>query len=259
MSLPCAEAQAPARCWWCRRIWTRCFLEGTDVKVKKAGDEKYFAPGIYDDGRGPLRCSPLIRALNATLRSRPLAISGLPAPLAKKSWATRESALFRDNNKIDGFISLSMAPQHRSRGKRPAVAATASASVRVVTVLPHLACPAQRTRWAVRSPGWPTSKRRPSQHHLHRRHRQGRYLGQRHRRRRRDWPAICAPIALPSRPDPKTGCRLLHALPLTRKTRGGNSRVSVRVESNWSATACRRAAARESGSRRLAWRSARLG
>ena len=41
------------------------FPEGTDVKVKKQG-ERYYAPGIYDDGRGLAALLSVIRALNAT-------------------------------------------------------------------------------------------------------------------------------------------------------------------------------------------------
>lgn len=82
------------------------FPEGTDVKVKKQG-EKYFAPGIYDDGRGLAALLSVIRALNAT-QIKTVGDIWFVGTVGEEELGDLRGvkALFRDNNKIDGFISL---------------------------------------------------------------------------------------------------------------------------------------------------------
>jgi tripeptide aminopeptidase len=82
------------------------FPEGTDVKVKKQG-ERYYAPGIYDDGRGLASLLSVIRALNAT-QIKTIADVWFVGTVGEEELGDLRGvkALFRDHADIDGFISL---------------------------------------------------------------------------------------------------------------------------------------------------------
>lgn len=82
------------------------FPEGTDVKVKKQG-ERYYAPGIGDDGRGLAALLSIIRALNAT-QLKTVGDVWFVGTVGEEELGDLRGvkALFRDNKNIDGFISL---------------------------------------------------------------------------------------------------------------------------------------------------------
>lgn len=80
--------------------------EGTDVRVKKQG-ERYFAPGIYDDGRGLAALLSVIRALNAT-QLKTVGDIWFVGTVGEEELGDLRGvkALFRNQADIDGFISL---------------------------------------------------------------------------------------------------------------------------------------------------------
>lgn len=82
------------------------FPEGTDVKVKKQG-ERYYAPGIYDDGRGLAALLSVVRALNAT-QIATIGDVWFVGTVGEEELGDLRGvkALFRDHSGIDGFISL---------------------------------------------------------------------------------------------------------------------------------------------------------
>jgi len=82
------------------------FPEGTDVKVKRQG-ERYYAPGIYDDGRGLAALLSVIRALNAT-QLKTVGDIWFVGTVGEEELGDLRGvkALFRDQPTIDGFISL---------------------------------------------------------------------------------------------------------------------------------------------------------
>ena len=82
------------------------FPEGTDVRVKKQG-ERYFAPGIYDDGRGLAALLSVIRALNAT-QLKTVGDIWFVGTVGEEELGDLRGvkALFRNQADIDGFISL---------------------------------------------------------------------------------------------------------------------------------------------------------
>ncbi len=82
------------------------FPEGTDVKVKKQG-ERYYAPGIYDDGRGLASLLSVVRALNAT-QIKTVGDVWFVGTVGEEELGDLRGvkALFRDHAGIDGFISL---------------------------------------------------------------------------------------------------------------------------------------------------------
>jgi tripeptide aminopeptidase len=82
------------------------FPEGTDVKVKKQG-ERYYAPGIYDDGRGLAALLSVVRALNAT-QIKTVGDVWFVGTVGEEELGDLRGvkALFRDHAGIDGFISL---------------------------------------------------------------------------------------------------------------------------------------------------------
>lgn len=82
------------------------FPEGTDVKVKKQG-ERYYAPGIYDDGRGLAALLSVVRALNAT-QLKTVGDIWFVGTVGEEELGDLRGvkALFRDQAGIDGFISL---------------------------------------------------------------------------------------------------------------------------------------------------------
>lgn len=82
------------------------FPEGTDVKVKKQG-ERYYAPGIYDDGRGLAALLSVIRSLNAT-QLKTVGDIWFVGTVGEEELGDLRGvkALFRDQPAIDGFISL---------------------------------------------------------------------------------------------------------------------------------------------------------
>lgn len=82
------------------------FPEGTDVKVKVRGN-RYEAPGIYDDGRGLATLLSMNRALNQTgIRTVGDIIFVGTVGEEELGDLRGVKALFRDNQTIDGFISL---------------------------------------------------------------------------------------------------------------------------------------------------------
>ncbi|MFN4351765.1 MAG: M20/M25/M40 family metallo-hydrolase [Hylemonella sp.] len=82
------------------------FPEGTDVKVKVKGN-RYEAPGIYDDGRGLASLLSVLRALNQTGLKTVGDIVFVGTVGEEELGDLRGvKALFRDNQGIDGFISL---------------------------------------------------------------------------------------------------------------------------------------------------------
>ena len=82
------------------------FPEGTDVKVKKQG-ERYYAPGIYDDGRGLASLLSVVRALNAT-QLKTVGDVWFVGTVGEEELGDLRGvkALFREQPAIDGFISL---------------------------------------------------------------------------------------------------------------------------------------------------------
>lgn len=82
------------------------FPEGTDVKVKKQG-ERYYAPGIYDDGRGLAALLSVVRSLNAT-QLKTVGDIWFVGTVGEEELGDLRGvkALFRDQPAIDGFISL---------------------------------------------------------------------------------------------------------------------------------------------------------
>lgn len=82
------------------------FPEGTDVKVKKQG-ERYYAPGIYDDGRGLASLLSVVRALNIT-QIKTVGDIWFVGTVGEEELGDLRGvkALFRDHPGIDGFISL---------------------------------------------------------------------------------------------------------------------------------------------------------
>jgi tripeptide aminopeptidase len=82
------------------------FPEGTDVKVKVKGN-RYEAPGIYDDGRGLAALLSMNRALNQT-GIRIVGDIVFVGTVGEEELGDLRGvkALFRDNQAIDGFISL---------------------------------------------------------------------------------------------------------------------------------------------------------
>lgn len=82
------------------------FPEGTDVKVKKQG-ERYYAPGIYDDGRGLAALLSVIRALDAA-RLKTVGDIWFVGTVGEEELGDLRGvkALFHDHPGIDGFISL---------------------------------------------------------------------------------------------------------------------------------------------------------
>ncbi|WP_332775748.1 M20/M25/M40 family metallo-hydrolase [Polaromonas sp.] len=82
------------------------FPEGTDVKVKVKGN-RYEAPGIYDDGRGLAALLSVLRALNqASLKTVGDIVFVGTVGEEELGDLRGVKALFRDNQGIDGFISL---------------------------------------------------------------------------------------------------------------------------------------------------------
>ncbi len=82
------------------------FPEGTDVKVKKQG-ERYYAPGIYDDGRGLAALLSVVRSLNAT-QLKTVGDIWFVGTVGEEELGDLRGVktLFRDQPAIDGFISL---------------------------------------------------------------------------------------------------------------------------------------------------------
>lgn len=82
------------------------FPEGTDVKVRKQG-ERYYAPGIYDDGRGLASLLSVVRALNAT-QIKTVGDVWFVGTVGEEELGDLRGvkALFREHAGIDGFISL---------------------------------------------------------------------------------------------------------------------------------------------------------
>jgi tripeptide aminopeptidase len=82
------------------------FPETTDVKVRKEG-EKYFAPGIYDDGRGLAALLSVARALQSA-NIKTVGDIWLVGTVGEEELGDLRGvkALFRENKSIDGFISF---------------------------------------------------------------------------------------------------------------------------------------------------------
>ncbi len=82
------------------------FPEGTDVKVK-VKDNRYFAPGIYDDGRGLASLLTVVRALNqANIRTVGDIVFVGTVGEEELGDLRGVKAFFRDNRNVDGFISF---------------------------------------------------------------------------------------------------------------------------------------------------------
>lgn len=82
------------------------FPEGTDVKVK-VKDNRYAAPGIYDDGRGLASLLSVLRALNQNNLKTVGDIVFVGTVGEEELGDLRGvKAYFRDNKNVDGFISL---------------------------------------------------------------------------------------------------------------------------------------------------------
>ncbi len=82
------------------------FPEGTDVKVKKQGD-RYYAPGIGDDTRGLAALLQVIRSMKeAKIETVGDVIFVANVGEEELGDLRGVKALFRDDNKIDGFISI---------------------------------------------------------------------------------------------------------------------------------------------------------
>lgn len=82
------------------------FPEGTDVKVK-VKDNKYSAPGIYDDGRGLASLLTVVRALNQA-RLQTVGDIVFVGTVGEEELGDLRGvkAFFRDNKNVDGFISM---------------------------------------------------------------------------------------------------------------------------------------------------------
>jgi tripeptide aminopeptidase len=82
------------------------FPEGTDVKVK-VKDNRYAAPGIYDDGRGLAALLTVVRALNqANVRTVGDIVFVGTVGEEELGDLRGVKAFFRDNKNVDGFISF---------------------------------------------------------------------------------------------------------------------------------------------------------
>jgi tripeptide aminopeptidase len=82
------------------------FPEGTDVKVK-VKDNRYAAPGIYDDGRGLASLLSVLRAMNQTNLKTVGDIVFVGTVGEEELGDLRGvKAYFRDHKNVDGFISL---------------------------------------------------------------------------------------------------------------------------------------------------------
>lgn len=82
------------------------FPEGTDVKVK-VKDNRYAAPGIYDDGRGLASLLTVVRALNqANIRTVGDIVFVGTVGEEELGDLRGVKAFFRDNRNVDGFISF---------------------------------------------------------------------------------------------------------------------------------------------------------
>jgi tripeptide aminopeptidase len=82
------------------------FPEGTDVKVK-VKDNRYAAPGIYDDGRGLASLLSVVRALNhADLKTVGDIVFVGTVGEEELGDLRGVKAFFRDHKNVDGFISF---------------------------------------------------------------------------------------------------------------------------------------------------------
>jgi tripeptide aminopeptidase len=82
------------------------FPEGTDVKVK-IKDNRYAAPGIYDDGRGLASLLSIVRALNqANIRTVGDIVFVGTVGEEELGDLRGVKAFFRDHKNVDGFISF---------------------------------------------------------------------------------------------------------------------------------------------------------
>ncbi|WP_462409578.1 M20/M25/M40 family metallo-hydrolase [Neobacillus sp. Marseille-QA0830] len=82
------------------------FPEGTDVKAKRK-DEKVFAPGISDDGRGLASVLTLLRAIEkAGIHTIGDIVFGATVGEEGLGDLNGVKALFENNKNIDGFISI---------------------------------------------------------------------------------------------------------------------------------------------------------
>lgn len=82
------------------------FPEGTDVKVK-VKDNKYHAPGIYDDGRGLASLLTVIRALNqANIKTVGDIVFVGTVGEEELGDLRGVKAFFREQKNVDGFISF---------------------------------------------------------------------------------------------------------------------------------------------------------
>lgn len=82
------------------------FPEGTDVKVK-AKDNKYYAPGIYDDGRGLASLLTIVRALDKA-HIKTVGDIVFVGTVGEEELGDLRGvkAFFRDHRNVDGFISF---------------------------------------------------------------------------------------------------------------------------------------------------------
>ncbi|NNU42648.1 M20/M25/M40 family metallo-hydrolase [Ramlibacter montanisoli] len=82
------------------------FPEGTDVKVK-VKDNRYSAPGIYDDGRGLASLLTIVRALNQG-NIRTVGDIVFVGTVGEEELGDLRGvkAFFRENRNVDGFISF---------------------------------------------------------------------------------------------------------------------------------------------------------
>ena len=82
------------------------FAEGTDVKVKKQGD-RYYAPGIGDDARGLAALLQVLRSINEA-KIETVGDIVFVGNVGEEELGDLRGvkALFRDDNTIDGFISI---------------------------------------------------------------------------------------------------------------------------------------------------------
>lgn len=82
------------------------FPEGTDVKVK-VKDNRYAAPGIYDDGRGLASLLTVVRALNqANIRTVGDIVFVGTVGEEELGDLRGVKAFFREHRNVDGFISF---------------------------------------------------------------------------------------------------------------------------------------------------------
>jgi tripeptide aminopeptidase len=82
------------------------FPEGTDVKVK-VKDNKYHAPGIYDDGRGLASLLTVVRALDHS-KIKTVGDIVFVGTVGEEELGDLRGvkAFFRDHKNVDGFISF---------------------------------------------------------------------------------------------------------------------------------------------------------